>query len=335
LSLTAEQSVELFSHRKFEINVDSCQFEDKGRAIVDWLENGREQSDILKYYCLHGCDCHENILKFLGRSMYPVFDKLYLRGQDIGSRLTQLVATANVMTVMTSIDFFIKDYRHERAPLLCAFRDGTFRPRSISISFAPGNHSFRATEIDEVREFMAGFLEALSSPDCSLKELHLRAFNLTDIALDLKKNVVEMLQKNKSLRVLGVYSTVSRLQFPQMSILNAAAAHPRLRKLCFYPPTRNPPKPGQTGPFPMWAQKNRSHDIQFIDKEELSNRRRLRKWRKAVFAIIMKDFDAITKVEDERIRSHLLATTLGNFHQKPDRVYHLLCGNQDLLARYC
>ena len=47
LSLTAEQSVEIVSHRKFEIEVHSCHFDDKGRAIVDWLDsmNGTEILD--------------------------------------------------------------------------------------------------------------------------------------------------------------------------------------------------------------------------------------------------------------------------------------------------
>ena len=333
-SLTPEQSVELVSHRKFRSNLYDCKFEDKGQAIVDWLEN-RNETEIMDSFYAPFCDFHEKFLTFLSRSKYPVFDRLFLDGRDVAPRLSRLIGQASVKIVDIDIAFFA--YSDDwRAPVLQALRDGTFRPENLELDLlcAPIYGNFDKKERVLVGKFLCNLLTAISSPKCSLKELHLKNFNLKSITTDFKKNLREMLLKNRSLRVFGIYSTMAPLAFPQMDILKAAAKHPRLRRLCFFPPkSTNPPRLGQFDPFLAWVQKNRSHDIQFKDFRDPDLKPQRVKWQHAVFSFFTKEYDAIQHVEDERTRSHLLVTGLSSCHLSPDRIYYLLFRNQDVFAR--
>ena len=328
LSFTAEQSVEIVSHRKSDIYLHECHFDDKGQAIVDWLDsrNGKETLDLFYF---QRCNCFEMILRLLSRSIYPVFDKLDLYG-DVSPHLTPLIAAANVKSVKLNVRFFL-DNKGWRASILDALRDGTFRPPNLTI------YSYILFDEDEtplVSEFLDRFLTAVSSPGCFLKELHLLHFDSRSIPHDLERYLLDMLRENRSLQVLGIYSDVAPLEFPQMNILNAATRHPRLRKLCFNPPnTYDPPELGQSEPFQVWLRENRSYEIQFNPFSESGMKAQLPKWQNAVFSLFTKDFDALQQVEDERIRSHLLVTALAICRRMPDRIYYLLSGNQDILAR--
>jgi hypothetical protein len=330
LSFTAEQSVEIVSHRKFKIEFFDCRFDDKGRAIVAWLEN-RNETDIMECCDLFRCDCYPAILRFLSRSMYPVFKRLYLDSIDIPSQLTPYVAAANVKSLDVDIRFFVCD-KGWRAPLLQALRDGTFRPEILDISFicAPCHGKMNNEEIAIVGEFLQKLLVALSSRECSLKELHLWDFKLRGIGQEFKDDLIVMLQKNKSLRTLGVYSTMGLFSFPQMSILKVAAMHPHLRQLCFYPPTSDPPVPR---PFQVWAKKNHFHDIRFETARDPEMRVQRDKWQNAVFSLFTGKYAALKQVQDPHARSYLLLTALATYRQMPDRIYYLLSDNQDVFAK--
>ncbi len=174
-SLTGAQSVEIISHRKFAIEVNWCQFDDKGQAIVDWLED-RNEKEIIDSCYFPQCDCVEKLFTFLSRSLYPVFNKLYLTGKDVESKssLSPLIAAANVNTLMVDIKFFLCN-EGWRAPLLKALQNGTFRPRNLEVNFSSNDlFGFDEDDLRLISKFLSKFFEAISSPDCSLKELHLK-----------------------------------------------------------------------------------------------------------------------------------------------------------------
>jgi hypothetical protein len=332
LCFTPKQSVELVSHRKFAIEVHSCQFEDKGQAMVDWLEK-RNGAEIIDSCYFPDCDCVEKILKFLSRSMYPVFEKLYvLTGRAVFvPELSHLISAANIKTVMADIRFF-SCCDGWRAPLLKALREGTFRPQTLEICFS-SHRIFDEGDIPIIGKVVRKLLKAISSPDCTLKELHLKHFEFTEIAHDFERYLLNMLQTNERLEVLGVYSTLATLEFPQIKIMDAATKHPRLRKMCFYPPTsHDPPEVGYAEPFQVWVQKNRCHIIQFNDFTHSDKKPYRSKWQNAVFAVFTSEFDALQQVEDDKARSYLLATAIAIFQQMPDRIYNLLTGNLDVFA---
>jgi hypothetical protein len=332
-SISPDQSVELVSHRKFDVNLYHCQFDDEGQAIIYWLENTRRETEILEACCFPGCNCNERILKFLNRAMYPVFDRLYFNGQDMPSRLSPLIAAASVNTLVVDIHFFLFD-KDWREPLLKALRYGTFRPQNLEVSFLDGKYEYDNDTVLAIGKFLRKLLDAVSSPECSLKELHFKQFDLTLISLLFAMYLLDMLRTNTSLQVLGLFSDETPFVFPQMNILNAAAQHPRLRTLRFYPPPkRDPPILGRSEPFQVWLQRNRSHDIRFDDFSWPDRIVQRQKWQKAVFDIFTREFDALKQVEDERIRSYLLGTALATWHRMPDRIYYLLSGNQDVFAK--
>ncbi|GAX26850.1 hypothetical protein FisN_9Lu131 [Fistulifera solaris] len=275
-----------------------------------------------------GCDCMAKFLVFLSRAMHPVLKRLYLSGTEVPPKLSTLVASANAHALVSDVRSFLCDGSW-RAPLIEALRDGTFRPQSLELSQF---YNFNHDETPLVGRFLSKLLTALSSRECALKELHMKQFTMIEIASDLERYLLDMLQKNKSLRVLGIYSDVGQLQFPPMAILSAAAKHPRLRTICFYPPI-DPPGTKLAEPFQLWMKKNRSIDIQFKDFNESAKKAHLSKWLKAVFAIATKEFNSLKQIQDEKTRSYLLVMALATCHQMPDRMYYLLCGNQDVFAR--
>jgi hypothetical protein len=77
LSVNAEQSVELVSHRKLEIELHDCHFEDQGQAIVDRLErqNGKE---VFPSAYFPRCNCVAKLVEFFSRAKHLVFERLYL-----------------------------------------------------------------------------------------------------------------------------------------------------------------------------------------------------------------------------------------------------------------
>jgi hypothetical protein len=333
LSFNGDQSVELVSHGKFQIELFDCRFLDKGRAIVEWLEN-RDASEVFDYFDMKLCDCIEKILTFLSRATHPVFKKLYANEIDEPPRLSPLVAAANVTALVVNIRFFIYD-EHWRAPILQAIRDGTFRPQSLEIDFRcpPIHGDFNRKECQAIGRFLSKLLEIMASPKCSLKELHLNHFNVYGVMQDFKKDLEYMLENNQSLVALGVYSLARPLKFPQITILHAAVTHPRLRKICLYPPADEAPRSVDIDFIQFWLRRNQSRDIQFKDFGYSDLRAHLPMWQKIVLSAFTEDFDALRQVENERFRSHLLVMTLAKFRHTPDRIYCLLFGNQDLIAK--
>lgn len=203
-----------------------------------------------------------------------------------------------------------------------ALRNGSFRPRSLEIS------RFCNWDRDEARtigQYMGQLLNAIASPYCNLRELHLAQISMRIIARDLEQSLLTVLQHSHSLEVLGIYSNISPLEFPAMKILNAASQHMYLRKICFYPPTTRPPEIGR--PFRLWMENNRSIDIQFNDYRDGDKQPHLAKWRSAVFSVFTMLMDAMLCARDLRIRSHLLVTALRTCHSMPDRLYYLLRRN--------
>jgi hypothetical protein len=336
MAFNGDQSVELVSHRKFQIDLFDCQFLDKGREIVRWLEN-RNTTEVYEYFDFYSCDCIEEILTFLSRSAHPVFKKLYAEERDVPSRLSPLVAAANVTALVVNIRFFIYD-EHWRAPIVEAIRDGTFRPQSLEIDFRCPliRVDFNRKECQAIGSFLSNLFEIMASPQCSLKELHLNHFNVYGIMQNFKKDLDYMLKNNQSLVALGVYSTARPLKFPQMNfILHAAENHPRLRKICFYPPTDDPPQYAQIDIYQMWLQRNLSRDIQFRDFGYSDLKAHLPTWQMIVFSAFTNycDYHGFHRFRDERIRSDLLAKALATSRHMPDRIYYLLSKNQDLIAK--
>ncbi|GAX26857.1 hypothetical protein FisN_9Lh143 [Fistulifera solaris] len=333
LSFNGDQSVELVSHRKFQIELFDCRFLDKGREIVEWLEN-RNMVEIFDYFDFYYCDCFEKILTFLSRSTHPVFKRLYANEVDVPSRLSHLVAGANVTALIVNIRFFIYD-EGWRAPILQAICDGTFRPQSLEIQFrcAPIHGDYSREERQAIGRFLSKLFKIMSFGNCSLKELHLHDFNVRGIMQDFKADLADMLQDNRSLHVLGIYSTARPLKLPQITILHAAAKHPRLRKICFYPPMNDAPRSVDIDFIQFWLKENLSRNIQFKDFGYSDLRAHLPIWQKIVLSAFTEDFDALRQVENERFRSHLLVMALATFRHMPDRIYYLLTGNQDLIAK--
>ncbi|GAX26851.1 hypothetical protein FisN_9Lh132 [Fistulifera solaris] len=320
LSISAEQSVELVSHRKFEIDMHACHFEDKGQAIVDWLESQNGKEIFPSTYFPH-CNCVTKLIAFLSRAKHPVFERLYLCGPEVAPQLSLLTSKANVRALVVDVRFFVFD-RAGRSSVLEALRNGTFRPETLEIS------RFYDWDRDEARtigQFMGQLLNAIASPYCNLRELHLKQISMRSIARDLEQSLLTVLRNNHSLEVLGIYSNVSPLEFPTMKILNAASQHSYLRKISFYPPTTRPPEIGR--PFRTWLQNNFSIDIQFKDYGEIEKQPHLEKWKNAVFSVFTTQMETMLCASDLRIRSHLLVMALRTCHYMPDRMYYLLCRN--------
>ncbi len=332
LNLSPEQSVVLAAKTNME-GIWFCSLSDKGQALVHWLENHNEQRTLGSFSCQY-YGAWENILEFTGRSSYPVFnqivyDQFYVVNSD--PYRYSLLVNANV----NSISVLVNPYSFTNGEcdvLLQALGNGTMVSPKIEFDFDADS-----SELDERLELFETGLHALfaavSLPGCTLKglDLKLETVRLSKSGLVFEEHIIDMLQQNKHLEALGLNCTVAPLQFPAIGILNAAAQHPRLRKLVFIPPPHlEPPALESFSPFPVWIQSHLDHCIQFHDWGRSSARHQTEKWQNYVF---LSRFLLLQQVKEERIRSHLLVMALSNHSSAPQKVYFLLSWNVDVFAK--
>jgi hypothetical protein len=262
------------------------------------------------------------MFEFLRRSTYPVFETLNLASRRGNPEGWALFTQANVNSVYILADTHdLEIDTGYYSPIIEALQDGTLRAPTIELRI---NVCRRDGEL-HVCTFQDLF-HALSSTECPLKELLFLAdisdSRITTLLFD--EHMINMLRANTSLEILGIKCEDDSSGFLSMGILNAAAEHPRLRKLIFSPPVKlDPPPVRQSDPFNIWYRNNPLHEIVFecIRSE---------KWRDYVHFC---RFGLLQQVSNERIRSHLLVAALSNHSSSPERIHFLLSENQDVFAK--
>lgn len=332
INLSAEQSVELADKANLD-GIWFCSISDNGQALVHWLEHHNRTRTLGSFSCQY-YGAWDNVLTFLGRSTYPVFDQLvfdqFLVSNNPPHRYDLLVK-ANVKSIVLIINPF--SFIHGECELLLeGLRNGRLKSPKLELRFDADS-----SDLDEKLELfetgLQGLFGAMSSVECNLKELRLEmeTVRLGSTARVFEENLVDMLQANNSLETLGIDSLVEPLRFPSLGILNAAAEHPRLQTLVFVPPTSfDPPKLDPLNSFQVWLQNNISFKIRFDDWGHPDAKDRQGTWQDYIFFC---RFVLLQQVEDERIRSHLLVTALENQHNSPQRIRFLLSGNREVFAK--
>lgn len=331
LNLSAEQSVVLADKTNLD-GVWFCSISDKGLALIDWLEHHNKSRTLGSFSCQY-YGAWENVLSFLGRSAYPVFNQLVFdqfNTSNSSPHRYALLVNANVKSIAVIINP-LSFIRRECELLLQALRYGTLKSPKLELCFDADSPALdEKLELFEIG--LQGLFGAMSSPDCQLKELHLQmeTARVSSTARVFEKYLFNMLQANESLETLGIDSIVEPLQFPAMGILNAAAEHQRLRKLVFIPPpSMDPPKLEPFDPVQGWLRNHLMHRIQFDELGHMDAKDRKEKWQDCVF---FSRFGLLQQVHDERIRSHLLVMALANNSSSPRRIRFLLSGNRDIFA---
>ncbi|GAX26634.1 hypothetical protein FisN_2Hu433 [Fistulifera solaris] len=331
LNLSPEQSVVLAAKTKLEA-IWFCSIRDKGLALIDWLEHHNEGRTLGSFSCQF-YNAWENILEFLCRSMYPVFDQIVLDQFHRYSNMSltyELLVSANVGSILELINpySFVGD---DCKILIQSLENGTLRCPKLELCF-----DAESSELDQKLDFFeVGFkryAHAMSSPKCTLKELHLQmeTVRLSDSAVVFESYLVAMLHENQSLSTLGIDSLVEPLGFPAMGILNAATEHPKLRTLKFISPaTLDPPNPESSEPFQVWVRENLYHSVRFHNSH-FDTKYNKDQWQDCIF---FSRCSLLHNVPDERIRSYLLVALLANQQHSVHRVRFLLSWNRDVFTK--
>ncbi len=334
LTLSPEQSIELVAHRTTAmIEVSLCVVTDGGKALVNWLENIND-SRTLGCFTLSQTNIDKRLLAFLNRATYPVFQRLALSRHDNAGRIVAL-STANISCIPFHID---SSSKCRNGPLLQALRDGSYRPPCLQVCLETSNrYDCPYNEFIMMRK-IAVFFNALKSEDCSLLQLQISIEDqyLMEIAPQFELHLRQMLEENNSLEILSIHnvgkplSIVECLHFPQMGILVAAAAHPRLQKINVTPPLDDPCPEVLNEIHEAFPYEIRFHEGgQFYLTEQRD------KWQLALFlsSPFVRRFERLHTLANDRVRTFLLAQALATSSMSPKRVFFLLRGSQDLLAR--
>ncbi len=329
-TLTPEQSVELAAVTNLD-NISFCPIRDEGLALVDWLEHHNGTRTLGTFNCQY-YNAWENVLNFVVRSTFPVFNHLVFdqfHGPNSEPHRYDSLVRANVNSIVLIVNPYglVDD---EGGLLLNALRDGSLRSSKLELDF--NEIPSEVVVLDIFKFGVQNLLNAMSSTECRLKEL---LFKVEQDALPnsgrfFEETIIGMLQENKSLETLCFDSTLEPLEFPAMGILNAAVGHPRLRNLVFIPPADvDPPGLDHSDPFQLWLRTNLSHSVRFDDWGRTYTEYDTEKWQDFIF---FSRFGLLQQVDEERIRSHLLVAAIAN-HRSPQRIHFLLSGNLDMFAK--
>ena len=271
-----------------------------------------------------------------------MFDELVLDQNHIdfcNSYRHELAAQANVKSMLVLINPELFD-SGDCEPLVEALQDGTFVPPALCLCFDTG-HPVLDEDIELYKTVLHDMFHAMSSSSCALKELHVQldSAKTSSTVRVFEEHLIDMLKANKSLETLIIDSSADPLQFPGINVLKSVTKHPCLRKLVFLPPYGvDPPPKGQLDLFRVWYQHNLSHSIRFGDSyktrihegNRVDTKAHIAKWQDFAFYT---RFELLQRVEDERIRCHLLVAVLLDHSRSPQRVYFLLNGNLDLFVK--
>jgi hypothetical protein len=306
-----------------------CSISDKGKALVKYLEHNNEKRTLGVY--LHQFNnAWNNIVTFLSRSPYPVFEELFFDPcHDTNAGCNALLVQANVKSIAVTLSPNIIRKSKAFEPLLHALYDGTLVSPTLRVCF--DTHD---PDQDENLHFYETAIQALfiaiSSAKCQLKELHLQLAHVAHqdtLRLIVEEYLPRMLQLNKSLETLGI-------EFLEKLTLDIIAKHPRLRNIVFVP--FEEPTLREYGFLREWYPKHPSHHIWFEhmttilphEGRRVVTKCPVKEWQKFVFFC---QFKRLRRVKNERVRSHLLVAALANHSNSPQQIYFLLSGNQDIL----